>query len=430
MESIILIIFVCSLLVCVIAKISILYALVLGYLLFAMYASKKGFTFKEILKMSFEGIMTAKNILITFMLIGIITALWRACGTIPAIVCYSVRIMNPGLFVITAFLLNCLVSFLTGTAFGTAATMGSICMTIAYTMNLNPVMLGGAVLSGAYFGDRCSPVSTSALLVAEITKTNIYKNIRNMFKTALVPFAVSCLIYLIYGIVVPAGGATVSEVYNLFTDEFYINFFALIPAIIMLVLSLIKVNAKITMLTSIIASAILCFSIQKLSLFEVLKTSVFGFNASKEALAKMIDGGGIVSMLRVAAIVCISSCYSGIFRKTGLLDNIKEIISGAKGRFSSYAVVLITSVIDNMVACNQTLAIMLTHQLCSHIESDKEKMAIYLENSAVVVAPLVPWSIACTVSLNTAGAPMLSVTTAFFLFLLPLCELIASRKRN
>ena len=188
METIILLLFVCILLGCVLLDISILYALLLGYILFAVYSFKKGFSFKEIIRMSLEGVKTAKNILITFVLIGILTALWRAGGTIPTIVCYSVKIMQPKLFFVITFLLNALVSFLTGTSFGTAATIGAICVTMGHALELNPIMVGGAMLSGAFFGDRCSPVSTSALLVADLTKTDLYKNIKLMLKTAVVPF--------------------------------------------------------------------------------------------------------------------------------------------------------------------------------------------------------------------------------------------------
>lgn len=133
---------------------------------FALYAIRKGFSLPEVLGMSAQGVRAAKNILTTFVLIGILTSLWRAGGTIPAIVCYSVRVMEPRLFLVCSFLLNCLVSFLTGTAFGSAATMGAVCMTMAAALGADPLMTGGAILSGVYFGDRCSPVSTSALLVA------------------------------------------------------------------------------------------------------------------------------------------------------------------------------------------------------------------------------------------------------------------------
>ena len=145
--------------------------------------------------MSWKGIKTAKNIFITFLLIGMLTALWRAAGTIPSIVSFCVGLMNPSVMIVMAFLLNCLVSVLTGTAFGTAATIGVICMTMAKAMGCKEILTGGAILSGVIFGDRSSPVSTSALLVSELTPTNNFDNIRLMVRTAFVPLILTCAFY-------------------------------------------------------------------------------------------------------------------------------------------------------------------------------------------------------------------------------------------
>ena len=136
-------------------------------------------------------------------LIGIPHLSLAGGGTIPAIVCYSVRVMEPRLFLVCSFLLNCLVSFLTGTAFGSAATMGAVCMTMAAALGADPLMTGGAILSGVYFGDRCSPVSTSALLVADLTGTDLFGNIRQMLRTSLVPFALAAGLYLLFGLSSP-----------------------------------------------------------------------------------------------------------------------------------------------------------------------------------------------------------------------------------
>lgn len=114
--------------------------------------------------------------------------------------------MEPRLFLVCSFLLNCLVSFLTGTAFGSAATMGAVCMTMAAALGADPLMTGGAILSGVYFGDRCSPVSTSALLVADLTGTDLFGNIRQMLRTSLVPFALAAGLYLLFGLSSPAAG--------------------------------------------------------------------------------------------------------------------------------------------------------------------------------------------------------------------------------
>lgn len=430
MNIIVLSSFVAILILSIVLGKPLLAALGVGYVLFAVYAFIKGYGIKDVILMSFDGIKTVKNVLITFILIGMLTALWRAGGTIPAIVCYSSGFMITSAFFVFTFVMNCLVSFLTGTAFGTSATIGAVCMTMANMMGIDPVFTGGAILAGAYFGDRCSPVSTSALLVSEITKTDIYGNIKNMLKTAVIPFVISCVAYLIIGMIFPRAQMSNVDVHAMFAGEFNITPYAVIPAIVILLLALFKVNVKLSMLLSITASVFVCIFCEKYTFSEILSYSVFGFTAGDTSLSGIINGGGIVSMLRVAAIVCISSCYSGIFKKTGLLDPVKKLISKAGKHISVYASVLITSVITGCFACNQTLTVMMTDQLCSEFEKDKEKFALYLENSAIVIAPLIPWSIAGSVSLTSAGAPSESIAAALFLMILPIYSLFIFRKKN
>ena len=430
MDIAVLVLFSAVLLLCVIADISVVYAMLAGYLLFSFYALHRKFKIKDILKMSLDGVNAAKNILITFMLIGVLTALWRAGGTIPAIVCFTTDFMTPSTFVLFAFLVNCLVSFLTGTAFGTAATMGAVCMTISETLGVNPIMTGGAILSGAYFGDRCSFVSTSALLVSTLTKTKIHNNMKGMVKTSAVPFAITCVFYIIYGFATPSFGFADTSVTDVFSSYFNMGIFAVLPAIVMLALSFARVNVKLTMLVTVICSALVCVFNENTAFSDVLKYSVLGFSPDSEQVASMLSGGGIVSMLRVSAIVFISSCYSGIFRKTGLLDSLKNVMRKLSKRVTSYELVLLTSVFSAMISCNQTLSIMLTHQICEEFEKDNGKMAIFLENSAVVVAPLVPWSIACATVFDSSGAPAMSFLTAVFLFLVPLWNVVFERIKH
>ena len=427
MELLVLSLFCAGLLGCILFDISILYALGAGLALFLLYGKRKGFSWKELAVMALSGVRTVKNILITFVLIGMLTALWRDAGTIPVIVCYAIRLIRPSIFLLMAFLLNCLISFLTGTAFGTAATMGVICSTMAATMGVNPVLLGGAVLAGAYFGDRCSPVSTSALLVSELTGTSIFGNIKNMVRTAAVPFGVSCVLYLAAGLLSGSGGE-VPELSGMFAREFVLSWVALLPAVAILLLSLFRVRVKIAMAVSILTALPISLLVQHTPVGELPRLLVMGFQATDGEVAAMVNGGGIISMVRVSAIVCLSSSYSGIFKSTGLLDGAKQVIGRLAGRVGPYAATLCTALLANMIACNQTLGIMLTHQLCRDIQEDKERTALDLEDSAVVLAPLVPWSIAGAVSLSAAGAPMTGIAAAWYLYLLPLWRLACAAR--
>ena len=433
MEWLILGVFSASLLICLGLNISVLLALGFGLALFLLYGRKKGFSWQELLGMAVRGVGTVRNILITFLLIGILTALWRAAGTIPVIVCYAAGWIRPSVFLLMTFLLNCGISVLIGTSFGTAATMGVICATMGNAMGMSPVLTGGAVLSGIYFGDRCSPVSTSALLIAAVTGTDIYGNIRRMLRTALVPFLVSCAIYLAAGAAgaaVAAGSAGASDagasaigaldLQGIFSRVFVLHWAALIPAVVIFALALCRVDVKIAMSASIACAIPLCLFLQHIPVPELLRAAVFGFFPQDPEVAAMVSGGGIVSMLRVAGIVCISSSYSDIFKQTGLLDGVKKAIATIGSKTTSYTAAMVTSIAAGMIACSQTLTILLTNQLCSDLNPDKEQFAVDLEDSAVVIAPLVPWSIAGAVPLSAIGAPMSAILASFYLILLPL----------
>ncbi|MGP1530299.1 MAG: Na+/H+ antiporter NhaC family protein, partial [Treponema sp.] len=150
------------------------------------------------------------------------------------------------------------------------------------------------------------------------------------------------------------------------------------------------------------------------------KILIFGFKPENTELTKIMAGGGIISMVKVSCIIGISACYSGIFKGTNFLDGIQSLLVKACSRITPFGGILLTSLLASGIACNQSLAIMLTHQLCDTVVLDKYAFASYLENTAVVVAPLIPWSIAITTPLTSIEAPLFSLWFAFYLYLIPL----------
>lgn len=426
MENIVLVLFCAALLFCIFFNYSIMYALVFGLALFMFYGRRKGFSFGRMFLMAGKGVGTVGNILITFFLIGVMTALWRAAGTIPVVVLYASGLIRPSVFLVMTFLLNCGLSFMTGTSFGTSATMGVICAAVGKTMGVSPVLTGGAVLSGAFFGDRCSPVSTSALLVATLTKTDIYNNIQRMLKTAFVPFFMTAAIYLIIGFEIPGEGSP-PDLEALFSRTFRLSPVALLPAAVILLLAVLRVQVKLAMGVSILAAVPICLFVQGMSVPELLWTAVAGFYPADLKVAAMVSGGGVAAMIKVAGIVCLSSSYSEIFKETGLLDGLKKKVDEISRSTDSFTAVLVTSILSGMISCNQTLTIILTHQLCSDEYTDRRQFAVDIEDTAVVVSPLVPWSIAGNVPLAVVGAPTSALLTSFYLIILPLYRLAAAR---
>ena len=410
-----------SLIFCLLLKYSVIYALIVGYVIFVIYGLIKGHDIKLLIKKSFEGVLTVKNILLVFVLIGMITALWRTSGTIAYIVYMGSKLISPSILILLTFLLCSILSFLIGTSLGTAATMGVICVSIGKAMGINPYYLGGAVLSGIYFGDRCSPMSTSALLITELTKTNLYTNIKLMLKTSIIPFVTTCLFYLFLGLKSSTSPVGIDAT-NIFKENYNLNIVVIVPAILIIILSLFKVNVKKTMLVSIVISFIIAIFFQKESVTSLINYCVYGFHHSNEKLNLMMKGGGILSMLNVGLIVAISSSYSGIFKETKMLVLMKKYLKEFSEKTSNYFVIFLSSIISGAIACNQSLGIILTYELCEELE-DKQNMAIILENTIVLLAGLIPWNIAMAVPLKTIDIGLMSGLFAFYLYFLPLWNL-------
>lgn len=415
-------IFCLILLSCILLELPLLLALALGLALFLGYGHHRGIGLGRLFKWCWEGILTVRNILITFLLIGMLTASWRACGTIPVIVTLASSCISPSSFILMAFLLNALISFLIGTSFGTVATMGVICISIAQALQVNYFWVVGAIISGIYFGDRCSPVSTSALLVSTLTETDIYHNIRLMLRSCAVPALLSCALYYYLGTSVVVQQQVV-DIRGVFADSFTLSNYCILPAVAILSLALLRVNVKLTMAVSIVIACAVGLLVEGITPLSMGRSLLLGYTSADPSLARMLNGGGIISMVRVFSIVCMASCYAGIFKGTGLLEGLQEQIAALSTKIGRLGTLIIASVVTSMLACNQTLAIMLTHQLCHRLE-EPQQLALNLEDTVVVISPLVPWNIAVAVPLATLGAEPICILGACYLYLLPLWRLV------
>ena len=419
MEIAVLLLFCCILFCCIFLGLPLLVPLGLGFLLFCAYGLWRRFSLSEVLHMAFSGIASIRTIFLVFLLIGILTGLWRGAGTIAYIISLALPLIAPAFFLFFAFLLNCLVSFLLGTAFGTAATMGVITMSLGMALGVNPAHTGAVILCGAYFGDRMSPVSTSALLITILTKTDLYRNLRNLFFFSLVPFLLACCVFFLLG--VSQTGSRLGQMdLPPFGEVYHFTPLLLLPALSLIGLSLLHVQVRPNMIVSILLAALLCLFIQHMDAATLIRTMILGYEAPIPALSGILDGGGLVSMLNVTAIVCLSSSYAGIFHGTKMLTRLEALIKTISRHTSPFAATAATALFTTMVSCNQTLAIILTEELCRPLPKSREAMALYLGNTAVVMVPLIPWSIACVFVLDSVGAPRTSILFACYLYFLPL----------
>lgn len=397
-----------------------LYALLVILIAFLIYGLVRGFGLRELFRMGISGIGVARNVFVVMLMVGVMTALWRASGTVAYIVSITSGALQPAIFLPAAFVLNSMLSALTGTSVGTAATMGSICMSVGCAMGISPAVCGGAILSGAFFGDRCSPVSTSALLVAQVTETNIYDNIRGMLQTCILPFILSLGIFVILGYWM-GGTSTDINVNQLFSKFYNLHWILLVPAATILILACIRIDIKWNMAVSILLSIVLVWKIQGMTLEKICETMFWGFSAPEE-ISQMLSGGGLLGMIKMCGTILISLSFVGLIKGTGLMEKVKSLIFRMSHRVSPFGCMLLTATLTVMTSCNQTMSIVLTNEMCTSVVPDKNKRALLIENSSVVIAGLIPWSMASLVPLGAMGAPTLSIVFAAYLYLIPIIQ--------
>ena len=424
-ESAVLIAFALSLVAGMLLGLPLELSLFAGLVLFVLYGAWRGNGLGELARMALRGPRTIGSVIVLFVVIGALTASWRAAGTIPAITCWSSSLVSAATLVPVSFALCCAMSLLTGSSFATAATVGVICMTVAEAMGANTALVGGAIMSGSFFGDRCSPLSSAAVLVATLTGTQVFDNVRRMVRTAMPPTLASLAAYALLGLLFQRAGEAPSF-FGAFSASFDLSWYVYLPMAVILVLSLMKRPVVQTMLASLACSLVLCVVAQGTALTEIPGLLLFGYRSGDPALARMVNGGGILSMGEIALIITIASTYSGIFEETGLLTGLRDYVNRLASGCTPFLSVLLTSIVTCAISCDQVVAIMLTAQLCSETEGDGSALALDLENSAAIIPAVVPWSTSCIGLMAFVGMPMESLAYTFLPCLIPLWTLALS----
>lgn len=406
------------------------YPLIICWVLFLAYALQKGLTFKEVLRMSYEGGKKSFVVINILLLIGAVISLWMASGTIPSLVYYCLQYISPTGFLLSAFLISCFMSFMIGTSLGTVSTVGVPLIILAKSGSINLNMVAGAVIAGAYFGDRCSPMSSSAVLVANLTETRLFTNIRNMLRTSILSVFLTVIIYGILSRSYPLQIVNNSLSSDLM-ETFKIGLIMLIPALMIIILSLLKVRIQMTMLMSILVAFILSLVVQKVPLHQILYTVFWGFHLDHGALQNIMKGGGIFPMLKTTLVIFISCSLAGVFEGIAIFDRLKNsLLKMEMRREKRFSATLIVSTIAAAFGCTQTIAVVLTSEIMKvcYGQGENDQFSLDIENSGILVSALIPWNIAALVPTTTLNVSIAGyVPYAVYLYILPLVYLMATR---
>ena len=424
-------VFVACMAAALIFDVTMLLPLGIGFILFAGLSLRRGFTLKQVLGFAKESLRDSFIVVGILLLIGCLTGMWRLSGTVAYFVTLGVSAIPPKVFVLAAFLLSAVMSYALGTSFGVTATAGVILMSIARAGGVDPVLTAGAVMSGVYVGDRGSPAASSGNLVAVLTHTDMRRNVRDMLKCSIVPFALCCVIYALLSLGSPMESMD-TGIMNMLGEEFELVWYCLVPAVLMIVLPFCGLSVKWSMAVSLASSFAVSLFVQNESLLSCLRAMTVGYEAENAELSAMLSGGGIVSMLEICGILIISCSYGSIFENTGMLFSVNEKVGRLSDKIGRYPVMLILGALVSALFCNQTIGAMMQSNLSSGLyrEDESYDKMIDMENSVILEAGLVPWCIACSVPLAMLGVGVSTVPLAFYLWLVPLWWLIRTKTKK
>ena len=388
----------CLLIFVVLNDIHIAFGLLASYLIFAFVSRLMGKTFNEIKTLSWNGGKRSFVVLKIFILIGLVTASWMIAGTIPSIVYYSMKIMNPKFFILFAFLSSSLVSYMLGTSFGTASTIGVVLMIMARGGDINLNIAAGAVLSGCYVGDRASPMSSCANLVANQTQTDLYPMLKKLRHTALIPLIATSIIYLFLSFKNPltvVGNNIISQI----QESYNINFIALVPALVMLILSGFQYNVKKSMAISVVSGAIVAFIIQNVSIIDILKTLISGYKLDpSHPLVNLMKGGGLFANLKAGIVIFISCSLAGLLEGLDIFKKTGDLFTSFNTRSKVYISTALTSIASASFGGNQSIAVVMVSGIIKELYKKRNysnyDLATDIANTTVLIAPMIPWNIA------------------------------------
>ena len=411
---------------------SLSWGLALGLVCFTLVGLRRGLSLRALVRMAGEGARTSLVGLRILVLIGFLTALWRASGTIAFFVHTGLEWMHPSAFYLAAFLLASALSMAFGSSFGVAGTAGVILAAIARSGGASLAVTGGAVLSGAYLGERLSPASSSAALTAALAGVEQHDFQLRMWRTTPLPLALSLVFYGGISLLHPIQQVD-QTILRALEEGFDLSWTVVLPAVILLVLPFFKVSAARSILVSCGAAAVLAVWEQGRPLAEVAWSCVAGYVVEQPELTGILSGGGLLSMVNGMCIVLLSCASSGILNGAELLEPVKARLERMARRTGLYVTTAAVSVASAALLCNQSIALVLTGQMMgeSFRRSGKDGLLLSqaLGNTAIVLAAVVPWSIAGSVPLEAMGASALAFPFSFFLFAAPVCDWLCHRKQ-
>ncbi|WP_027234878.1 Na+/H+ antiporter NhaC [Leisingera caerulea] len=340
------------------------------------------------------------SILIT---VGMIVGIWIASGTVPTLIYYGLKILSPELFLAAGMVLCSIVSVSLGTSWGTVGTVGLALMGIGAGFGIPMYWTAGAVVSGAFFGDKISPLSDTTNLAPAVTGTNLFDHIRNMLPTTVPSMLIALVIYLIVGFTLIDTSQVSFERIDAITaaldEAFWISPLMLLPALLVIFLAVKKQPPIPSLFAGAVVGGIMAMAFQGAGLHETFTfaNSGYSIDTGVAEIDPLLNRGGIQSMMWTISLVLLALGFGGALERTGCLQAIIEVIIARVKSFAGIQTsAILTSVATNTVAGDPYLSIALPGRMYAPVYRGMKYSPLNLsraiEEGGTLVSPLIPWN--------------------------------------
>ncbi len=407
-------------------------ALILASSVATILGVRLGFPWKEIEQGIVHGISLALGAILILLVVGALIGSWILAGIVPTMIYYGLELLTPAIFFPSACVLCCLVSLATGSSWTTAGTVGVALIGIAAAQDLNVGLAAGAVVSGAYFGDKMSPLSDTTNLAPAMAGTDLFTHIRHMLWTTVPSISIALILFTIIGLqsAAPRDTEAVDAILAALSTSFVIGPHLLIPVVLVLVLVVRKMPAYPALLIGSLVGCLFAIVFQQTAVLTFAESptlptwagllkgawkSLFAgytLTSGNPALDDLLSRGGMGSMLNTVWLIVSAMMFGAVMEVTGMLGRIAEAILGTvRGTGSLILATLATSFGMNIIASDQYIAIVLPGRMFraefARRNLAPQNLSRCLEDAGTMTSALVPWNTCGAFMAQTLGVPTL-----------------------
>jgi NhaC family Na+:H+ antiporter len=387
----------------------------------AIIAIVHRYPWKEIQEGMVHGISLAMGAILILMIVGPMIATWILGGVVPTMIYYGLKILSPGSFLIATLIICSIVALGTGSSWATAGTVGVALIGVGKGLGIPVTMVAGAIISGAYFGDKMSPLSDTTNLAPAVAGTDLFSHIRHMIYTTGPSYIISLILYGILGSRFAGGSLDTQNIdimLSTIKSTFFIHPVLLIPPCLVIVMVIKKIPPLPALLGGSLLGGLFAVITQSSSLAQVIQVAHSGYVSQTGVILvdDLLTQGGLMTMMKTVALIMCALSFGGIMEKTGMLEIIaKSLLKRVRRTGSLVATTIFSSIGMNAIASDQYLAIVIPGRM---YKGAFDKMGLHpknlsrcLEDAGTLSSPLIPW--------NSCGAYMYGVLGVNPLLYLP-----------